>query len=121
MPLNVSPDFLAGSSWDPPLTVGAGSDAFLWLVVSLGILLLIPSAAEIIKSIISKRPFSYGSAIGQTLTPMPVTVGAAAGAGFVGERLYKRTDWAGTWKEDLTKKAVDAFQKSSLNRFGTGR
>jgi len=119
MPLNVSPDFLGASSWDPPLTVGTGSDGFLWLAVSLGILLLIPSAAEIIKSMISKRPFSYGSAIGQILTPMPVTMGVAAGAGFVGERLAAR--YGKDWQADLIRNTAQAVQKNALNRFGLGR
>jgi hypothetical protein len=43
---------------------------WLSLFVAMGILFLMPSAADLIKSIISGQPFAYGTAIGQAFTPL---------------------------------------------------
>jgi hypothetical protein len=49
----------------------------LYLFVSLGIMLLIPKVAEIIKSAITGKQFAYGSAIGEGLAPFMAGYGLA--------------------------------------------
>jgi hypothetical protein len=64
--------------WAPPyLGLGASSGNFMMIMVSVGIILLIPKVADIIKSFMSGRPFAYGSAIGEAVTG---GVAGAAGA-----------------------------------------
>jgi hypothetical protein len=65
---------LGGSTWTPPLTVGSTQTELLWLVMSLAVLLLIPNVSNIIRGMIERRPFQYGTAIGAAL---------GAGAGVV--------------------------------------
>ncbi len=66
MPFNITNQFASRTTWDPPLTLGAGSDALLWLGVSFVIITLIPKAADMIKSLVEGKPFGYGAAIGET-------------------------------------------------------
>ncbi len=71
MPFNISPAFLGDTNfWDPPLTFGSGAGGLLWLGASFVIILLIPSAANMIKAVISGQPFAFGTAIGQAIGPL---------------------------------------------------
>lgn len=71
--------------------------AFILLGVSLIILMIIPKTAEMIKSIISGRPFGFGTAIGEAFAPLTGaaagTAGYLMGAGkeYVSERYIKPT------------------------------
>lgn len=81
--IDFNPELLSGSLWSPPLTAGTELTSFLWLGVSLVLVIMTPQVANIIKSIVEGKPFSYGSAIGEALGA-PVTLsrgGAAAGFG----------------------------------------
>ena len=61
--------------WSPPLIGLAGNGTpLIFVIVSLVIIMLIPKVADIIKGIITGRPFAYGTAITEALGP-----GAAAG------------------------------------------
>lgn len=95
MPFNVnqivSP---AGASWDPPLTVGTGSQDFLWLGVSFVIIMIIPQVANVIRGIIQQRPFAMGTAIGEAIG-MPF--GFALGSGPVRE-LREQASALGAYK-----------------------
>ena len=71
-PLSV---FASQTGWPPFLGLGQKSLALLLLAVSLGVLLLIPKAADMIKGLIEGRPLAYGTAIGEAFGP----VGAAWG------------------------------------------
>ncbi|MBI4157404.1 hypothetical protein HY502_00975 [Candidatus Woesebacteria bacterium] len=53
------------------------------VLAAMGILLIMPSAAELVKSIISGQPFNYGQAIGQAVGPIK-TIGQGGLAGGVG-------------------------------------
>ena len=71
MPFDLEGGFLSGSPWDPPLTfgTGGGSIRFLWVIVSFGIIVLIPKINDIIQSLIQRKPFPYGAAIGEAFGP----------------------------------------------------
>lgn len=79
--LNFNPDLFnasGGQVWDPPLTVGTGEgQPLLFLGASLAIMSMIPRTSEIIKGIISGRPFAYGTAIGESLAPFAWGYGQA--------------------------------------------
>jgi len=70
--------------WVPPLSTGnaqLGNNVnylgpLLLLIASLSVLLMIPKAAEFVKSLVSRKPFAYGSAIGEGLAPF-ATAGLA--------------------------------------------
>lgn len=71
-------------SWPPLLgTSGDQTLALLFLAVSFVIFTLIPKSADIIKSIITGRPFAYGSAIGETLGPSKTIGLGLLSAGFI--------------------------------------
>jgi hypothetical protein len=69
IPFDIQGGFIGGQAWDPPLTFGTGEAGtrILWLVVSFGILAMIPKVAEIISSLIKGQPFAYGTAITEPL------------------------------------------------------
>lgn len=69
-PFRINSTFLStGSAWSPPMTAGANGLAILWLGASFVILTLIPKSADIIKGLISGKPFAYGTAIGEAMGP----------------------------------------------------
>jgi hypothetical protein len=75
--------FVAGSQsqyWPPLLGIGNSNEGIglLFLAVSFVIFTLVPKANELIQSIISGKPFAYGTAIGEAFGPVG---GAAAGVG----------------------------------------
>lgn len=81
-PFRINSTFLStGSTWSPPMTVGANGLAILWLGASFVILTLIPKTADIIKGLISGKPFAYGTAIGEAMGPAKAVglYGAAEG------------------------------------------
>ena len=90
MPFDVNPIVGSGGpSWDPPLTLGAGSQDVLWLGVSFVTILIIPQVANIIRGMIQRRPFDYGTAIGQALGQVagaPIGVARGTGASYAGGR-----------------------------------
>jgi hypothetical protein len=86
MPFDLQGGFLSGSPWNPPLTFGTGgadTSHFLWTIVSFGVIIMIPKTAELMKSLIERKPFFYGTAIGEALGPIK-----AAGIP-MGESLYE--------------------------------
>ncbi|MEK7112401.1 MAG: hypothetical protein AAB875_03665 [Patescibacteria group bacterium] len=71
-PFDINTGFFQGAAWDPPLTFGtggAGTNKLLWVLVSYGIIVLIPKTVEIIQGFISGKPFPYGTAIGEAFGP----------------------------------------------------
>jgi len=72
LPFAPNPQYIisGANAWDPPLTFGSGAVELIMVFVSLFIIMLIPKVAEIIKSVISRRPFAYGTAIGEGLAPV---------------------------------------------------
>jgi len=77
-------DFTGADSWTPPLlSFGGSNGALILLFVSLGIIIMIPRVAEIIKGFVSGRPFAYGTAIGEAFGPI-VGVGRGLGMGAIG-------------------------------------
>ena len=70
---------LATSGWPPLLLIGNGtSAAFIMWAVSFVLFTMIPKSAELIQSFIQGKPFAYGSAIGEALTPAPLRFGYRA-------------------------------------------
>lgn len=64
------------SGWPPLLGATSKTVAFAFLGASLAIMLLIPKAADIIKSMIEGKPFTFGTAIGES-AQQPLKGGAA--------------------------------------------
>jgi len=81
-PLQINGGFLTPEAWQPPLSFGTNGAQFLWLMVSFGIFSMIPKVADIIKSMIERKPFDYGSAIGEAMGP-GIGAGKQAGIGLV--------------------------------------
>ncbi len=94
-----------GDGW-PPLLGAAGDPAPLILLsVSLVFLFMIPKAAEIIKGIISGRPFAYGSAIGEAFGPAKVV--GMGGMQYVSSEeasIYEKAKAAGKLTEPVIKR-----------------
>jgi hypothetical protein len=87
--INIAPP---GGFWTPPLTIFAPSPEVMFVFVSLGVMMLIPSAANIIKSMIERKPFSLGSAIGEPILFM-------GGRGFgIGEGILAERQSAASWQ-----------------------
>ena len=127
--LNFEPTlFSGGTTWSPPLTVGT-EDFFplLFLAVSLVILSLIPKVADIIKGLITGRPYTYGAAIGEAIAPVGLmygqtvgpSVGAARklGAEYTGRRIltglsgelakHEKTTWVAKHLKDAAGREED--------------
>lgn len=78
---------ISGNAWEPPLTMnspaaaaGGNSIGIIFCFISLSVLMMIPKLADIIKGLISGRPYAYGTAIGEAIGPL--ATGAAIGWGF---------------------------------------
>lgn len=71
-------DIPQGTQGDPIQLPGFsfGTGGLFGIVVTFGILFLIPSIGGIIQSLISGKPFSYGSAIGQAFGPASYLYGS---------------------------------------------
>lgn len=65
------------SGW-PPFLGGGGSASmpFLFLMVSFVFWTLVPHAANLTKAMLTGKPFAYGTAIGQTMTPITAPISA---------------------------------------------
>jgi hypothetical protein len=91
MPFNINGGLIEQGTWDPPLTWGAGASGILYLSISFVIITLIPKTADIIKSMIEKKPFNYGTAIGEAVTPAKgVGLYAAAQGMNIAERVAEK-------------------------------
>lgn len=100
--MRVNSDLFAGSpGWAPPLTLGTGSGALslIWLAASLMVMFIVPKTAEIIKSLIQGRPFDYGTAIGQAVTPLPGRLIAAQGEGYYTQRAEQLERFGGSARQ----------------------
>ena len=116
---------LPGHLWSPPL-LGSGAEmtSIIFMAISFGIIVLIPKATELAKSLIMGEKFSFGTAMGEAMGPLrtgwgmtgaPVTrafqeVGSKASIGRVAEAADKRLqgkvgvqDWsrAPQWLKDI--------------------
>jgi len=86
--------------WNAPFTIGdVASQEIIWLFVSLAVILLIPNIANIIQGMLSRRPFSMGTAIGEALGPAAMPYTTARGA--IGEYAAGRVARAGPDTEGL--------------------
>jgi hypothetical protein len=87
--------FLSGTPWDPPMTFGTGgtnTSKLLWILLSYGVVIMIPKVAEIIQGFMSGKPFAYGAAVGEAVGPIKGAglYGAAYGLG-LGRRAFGPT------------------------------
>jgi len=82
-PFPIKAGFLENkTAWDPPLTWGAADNGrFLWMLVSFAIYMSIPKVADIIKGMIEGKPFSYGSAVGESIKAPIVAAGNISATG----------------------------------------
>jgi len=73
---------------------------FLFPLIGIFILLLIPKIADIIQSFITKKPFQYGTAIGEAIGParMLGMVGYRYGAGSLAQKFERESISANTQK-----------------------
>jgi hypothetical protein len=86
-----------------------GTGMTLGFIVSFGILFLVPSVSNIIQSVISRRPFSYGTAIGAAImTGAGPVLGAAA---------YPFRESYGIWSA-AQRKAIETQILKRLFHFG---
>ena len=98
IPFKPNPEFviMGENAWIPPLTFGSDAIGLMMVFVSLATFSLIPKAAEIIKSLISGRPFGYGAAIGEALAiPMAIPMAAYKAGYEVGKKGYGAVRAAG--------------------------
>ena len=117
-PFQINGDFLASEAWQPPLSFGTKGAQFLWLMVGFGIFSIIPKTADIIKSMIERKPFDYGTAIGEAVkgpASIPATALFSKGQEMIeSSKAYKDKKWwaraTATISEALTKKAAGGFK-----------
>lgn len=111
--------------WPPLLGIGGNAGAAMLMVVtSFVIFVIIPKTADMIKAIIQRQPFSYGTAVGEALGPLRLGggLGIAGGAGYVGGRLqlpagsggWLGGKFSGGWKKELVRELTTAIQKRTL-------
>ncbi len=90
---------ISGNLWVPPMlgSFGQATGKAAGAILGFGIVLMTPKTADIIKSVFERKPFPYGTAIGQAMGPARGIGGTAKlyGAGETA-RWFKRTGKAGT-------------------------
>lgn len=79
------------------------------------ILLLIPKVSDIIQSVITKKPFQYGTAIGEAMGPAMFIGKGGISTG--SEEIWKRSTAGGAWAEAGWKKGMMDF----LNQFAKNK
>lgn len=82
-PLDVKDFTTGGQTWTPPMTTfgtGSGGTNLLWILVSYGIIVMIPKVTEIIQGFMSGKGFDYGTAIGETAGYIKGAVNSAPAA-----------------------------------------
>lgn len=87
--------------------------------ISLGILLMTPKVADMIKAFFAGKPFEYGAAIGEAMGPVTLAgkLGAAGGIGYeAGELKTKAYVEARPWLKKLIEEVATAAQKRTLGR-----
>lgn len=96
------PIFTPVDGWPPLLGAGSQAMQITMIGVSLAVLFLVPKAADIIKGIISGRPFALGTAIGEAFGPIAWAGQSAWRGGPIGDirkaaatdRAFRIADWA---------------------------
>ena len=69
----VSDVIYPGSIWNPPF-ISEGLTGFVFAVISLMLVVMTPKVVDIIKSFMEGKPFGFGSALGEAVSPA-ITVG----------------------------------------------
>jgi len=117
-----------GNGW-PPLLAGTGDPAALIMFgISFVLLSLAPKATDVIKGVISGRPFAYGTAFGEGLAPAVVPIiwgkqqvtrgaGSALSAGITGAVGAKMINYSG--KGSGYAKTVGGWLKPPTHAPGT--
>ncbi len=106
-PFGVAGGLHANLTWIPPLIApnpsaiinfrpiawlfGLPGYLFIKSILIFGIYLLIPKAADIVKSMIDRKPFPYGSAIGEAFNQAKPYAGAIAESGIQGVKKARET------------------------------
>ena len=80
------------SGWPPLISFidRNSTSALLFLGASLAVFFIIPKAAELIQSFITGKPFAFGMAIGETVSPTLTRTVAGYGAGYFERRVDTR-------------------------------
>lgn len=101
-----------GQRWVAPFMGGRHFIGVIWVIVSLILITMIPSTAQLIQSIIQGQPFNYGAALGQALGPARTAAGMAAVGpiGAVGERVATKFG-VGTRARRTVEIITEAMQK----------
>lgn len=83
---------IPGSAWEPPLTLnsptGGNSIGVIFCFISLSVLFMIPKTVEIIKGLISGRPYAYGTAIGEAFGPLALAGGMGYSLGLNAQQAH---------------------------------
>ena len=64
--------------WSPPY-LGGDISGFIFLMMSFGIIVMIPKVADFLKAVIMGEKFAFGSAIGEAVAPLNTIWGATGG------------------------------------------
>lgn len=98
--------------WGPPLMgQGGPTTAIVFLLISVGAILMIPKVADMVEGFLSGKPIGYGAAIGEALGPV-TTVGKMASGSAVGYGAAKVADTLGGIK--LTPQQEQAWYAKGL-------
>lgn len=94
-----------GKLWAPEI-IGSGADmsGLLWVVISFGILILVPKAVELVKSLVMGEKFTFGTAVGEAvgagkaawgMTGAPIWNAAKANreSNFISNKFTDLRDW----------------------------
>jgi len=86
MPFDIMADVLGNDAWAPPLIWGIRDLDFVWLPVSVVVISMIPRANQFIQSLLSGKPFTYGTGVGEVFGPALAAGAWARGAVSSGAR-----------------------------------
>jgi hypothetical protein len=112
LPFGVGGAIEADTTWRPPLTGAfADVDILLWVAASFGVVMMIPSAGNMIRSAIQGREFNFGTAFGQSLRTAGI-VGGAYG-------IAKTSTLSGAYQSDVGRGVLRRLTKYDRGR-GSG-
>jgi len=104
------PPVSTGDSWWPPL-LGFSGTTLLFTGVSLVLFTMIPKATELVQSVISGKPFAYGSGIGEALGPVKGIWGQTGGVLVQGVQRERGEAFAQKYVPKITEKISNILPK----------
>ena len=114
---NPAVDLIGDTTWSIPFSAfEMGGMKIVWMAVSYMLIIMIPKVFDIIKSFMERKPFDYGTAIGQSFGPVKTGV---TGIGASVEASGNLPDWMANRFKGKVRNLWDKIGKDTRRSIGS--